>query len=759
MRNISKIIFSALSAMLCVPLSVSADEGMWMPFSLPDAVYQQMCAYGCKLPYQALNPDCGDSVCNERAKWVGASVVNFSGYCTGEVVSPMGLVMTNHHCGFEAVRSHSTVEHDYMLNGFVADSLAAELPNEDMYVAFMISQEDVTNRLAEMACDGKLDEYDYELLIDSLQDILTDEARKIDTTYYVEIDPFYERNAYYATTYQQYRDVRLVFAPPKSMGKFGGETDNWMWPRQTCDFSVFRIYVDPETGGPAEYNERNVPYGTVENHKDLTYMQVSTDGYNDGDFTMIMGYPGSTERYLSSYGIEQMRNCVNDPMQQVRGVKQAVMKRHMSASEEVRIKYDSKYAQSSNYWKNAIGMNKCIDSIGIVQLKREFEQRLTNWIDTVNTDTFVIEEDWEKGLSLPKLASYYAHRSEAMRAYTLFAETFTRRSNNELAIRASKYSNGMPVKGPKNKPKKQYVEFEDNSDSWDRDLDVEAMAALLANYRSQVKNEEYLPSFYEKIDKEFDGDYTRYVNAIWDNSVLMQSSRKIPMVLPKKMQKDIGIEFSMALVETMADIRLVIDSLKDSIQEQERMLCAAKMRMEQELPHYSDANFTMRLTYGQIGGYKLAGNDSGYFTTSQSIIDKMNLYEQHKDDNPNPYEEYYAEPVFRDLFDLYALRAEKETGKSSEALTPSQKCAGSPGALCFLSNTDITGGNSGSPVIDAHGRLIGLAFDGNWDSLSSDIYYDATLARTISVDIRYVLFMIKHWGHADRLLHEMGVEM
>jgi hypothetical protein len=332
---------------------------MWTLYNLPDAVYEQMKTEGYRLPKSSLYG--GLSNC----------VVNLSGYCTGEVVSPMGLLMTNHHCGFEAIRSHSTVEHDYMLHGFYADSISKELKNDDMFVAFMRQQRDITPTLDSLGIDT-LGNIEKEALIDSLNEVLTKEAKKIDTTYYVEIDPFFEGNMYYATTYQRYNDIRLVYAPPKSLGKFGGETDNWMWPRQTCDISVFRIYVDPKTGGPADYSEHNVPMGTdstsVAQGIKPAYLPVSIDGYREGDFSMTIGYPGSTERYLSSYGVEEMRNGLFYPMQQVRGIKQAIMKRHMSQSEAVRIKYDSKYANSSNYWKNSFGMIKCIDSIGIIDI-------------------------------------------------------------------------------------------------------------------------------------------------------------------------------------------------------------------------------------------------------------------------------------------------------------------------------------------------------------------------------------------------------
>ena len=343
-----------------------ADEGMWTIYNLPPQVYEIMQNEGFTMTYN-------DLYYGETA--LKNAVVNFSGYCSGVVVSPDGLVFTNHHCGFEAIRSHSTVEHDYMLNGFYAKTYEEELPNKDMFVSFMVDQADVTDRLVKMGLEN-MDNLHRELLIDSLTNILTDSVKRIDKTLHVNIDPFYEGNRYYATTYQDFTDLRLVFTIPKSMGKYGGETDNWMWPRQTCDFSVFRIYADPKTNGPAEYSKDNVPYHPKR------WAQVSMQGYKDGDFAMTIGYPGSTERYLSSYGIKLMRDAQNAVRAQVRGVKQEVMIRHMRASEAVRIKYDSKYAQSSNYWKNSIGMNKCIDSIGIIQQKAAFEQRIRQWQDS-----------------------------------------------------------------------------------------------------------------------------------------------------------------------------------------------------------------------------------------------------------------------------------------------------------------------------------------------------------------------------------------
>ena len=690
-------------------LPVKADEGMWTLYNLPQAVYDQMKAYGYSLPYESLYSS------DDAVK---GSVVLFGGFCSGVVVSPDGLVFTNHHCGFEAIRSHSTVEHDYMLNGFYAKSFKEELPNEDLFVSFMIEQQDVTARLQAMGIDSKTPE-EQSALIDSLATLMTDSVKKIEKTYHVEIDPYYEGNQYFATTYQLFPDVRLVFTVPKSMGKFGGETDNWMWPRQTCDFSVFRIYADPKTNAPAEYSEQNVPY------RPKKWAPVSLQGYKDGDFAMTIGYPGSTERYLSSYGIKEMRDAGNATRAQVRGLKQDIMQRHMRADEAVRIKYDSKYAQSANYWKNSIGMNKCIDSIGIIEQKQAYELRLRHWQQ---------ETGYLKGkLDFDLMAKLYGERFERMRAFYYWSETF--RGTSELVTRAMRAGNGMEVKGSEKDPKKQYIEFEDNSDTWDEALDKEVLAALLKNYREHVAKE-YLPSIYKTIDDDFGGDCAAYVDRLYKKSVLMKNGKKL-YFNKKSFNEDLGVQLGLSLVDYLAGQREKLGPLSDSIDLQEKYFCAARLRMEQDLPHYSDANMTMRLSYGRVGGFTMNGSPSGYYTTAGSIVEKMKQADRNH--------EYFAEPIMHELLSAtdFGKYQDKTTGKMQ---------------LCFLTNNDITGGNSGSPMFNGKGELIGLAFDGNWDSLSSDIYFEKNLARCIGVDIRYVLFMMDKWGHADRLLKEINAK-
>ena len=692
----------ALTAMLSAA-SAQADEGMWTLYNLPQAVYQQMQDEGFALPY-------ADLYQSEHA--VKNAVVNFCGYCSGVVVSPNGLVFTNHHCGFEAIRSHSTVEHDYMLNGFAAKSYEEELPNEDMFVSFMVEQKDVTKDLEKLGL-YELSLADQSHFLDSIENAWSKEVKAKDSTLRLEIKPFFEGNAFYATTYRDFTDLRLVFTVPKSMGKFGGETDNWMWPRQTCDFSVFRIYADPKTNGPAKYSKDNVPY------RPESWAPVSLQGYQEGSFSMTMGYPGSTNRYISSFGIRERRDAENEPRAQVRGVKQEVMQRHMRADEAVRIKYDSKFARSANYWKNSIGMNKCIDSIGLIRQKADFEAAIRRYQDSTG---------YLKGkLDLDLMKRLYDQRLTMRKALMNFNETF--RGTCELVDRAIKVHNGMAVKGPKNKKKKQYVEFADNSETWDEATEKEVLAVLMDNYRKQV-DKAFLPDIYQIVDRDYQGDYARYINDVWSKSVLMKSNTPI-YINKKSFMKDPGVKMGLALTALRDSLLQPILATYDSINLQERYLCNIKLRMEQDLPHYSDANFTMRLSYGQVGGFLLGGAPSGYYTTSESLLEKMKKADRIID--------YFAEPVMHQLMDApdYGIYADKQTGKMQ---------------LCFLTNNDITGGNSGSPMFNGKGELIGLAFDGNWDSLSSDLRFDRELARCIGVDVRYMLYMMDKCGHADRLI-------
>ena len=688
--------------------AMHADEGMWTLYNLPDAVYEQMVAEGFQLP-QAMLYGAPNAISN--------SVINFSGYCSGVVVSPNGLVFTNHHCGFSAINAHSTVEHDYMKNGFYAKTYAEELPNKDLFVSFMKKQEDITARVSKLVA-GKNGEQ-TEAIIDSLTNHLTDSIKAIDKTLHISIDPFYEGNKYYATTYQDFPDVRLVFTVPKSMGKFGGETDNWMWPRQTSDFSVFRIYADPKTNGPAAYSKDNVPY------KPANWAPVSLEGYKDKDFAMTIGYPGSTNRYLSSYGIQQRRDINNAVQVQARGIKLAILKRYMDKSEKTRIQYEDKYVGAANYWKNSMGMNKCIDSIGLIRQKAEYEAKIQRWLDEKKVKDPSVDVD------LAKLSRLYQESNEPALVQAYWRESFWKVS--EFIQRAFDITRGaIEPQGTENDPKGQYILFKDNSNDWNLALDKEITAAMLKNYAEHVPAQ-YLPEAYNEIKTKFGNNYKKYVDWLYSKSMLLVKGHKF--YNDEKTLEDPGILLGVQLVMVYQKVLADYATKEDAIANEEKKLCEAKVQMEMDMPHYSDANFTMRLSYGQVGGYMLGGFDSNYYTAAESIVEKMKKGKK--------LEDYKVEPVMMELMSAkdFGRYADKTTGKMQ---------------LCFLTNNDITGGNSGSPMFDGKGRLIGLAFDGNWDSLSSDINFDRKLARCIGVDIRYVLYLMDKWGHTDRLLNEIN---
>ena len=696
----------SFAAALMVGFSAMADEGMWMLPLLQKLNADAMKDLGCRL-----TPDQIYSVNHSSLK---DAIVIFGGGCTGEMISDKGLLVTNHHCGYSSIQQLSSDEHNYLEDGFWAMNSNEEIPVPGLSVTFLVNMSDVTD-----AIEGAKSDEERRAVSEALVKASEEQNPGCD----VELTSFYNNNVHYIIVYKIFKDIRFVGAPPASIGKFGGETDNWMWPRQTCDFSVFRIYADPKTNGPAAYSKDNVPYHPRH------WAPVSMEGYKDGDFSMTVGYPGSTERYLSSYGIEEMRDAQNAPRAQVRGVKQAVMLRHMRASEAVRIKYDSKYAQSSNYWKNSIGMNKCIDSVGIVKMKQAYEARIQQYQDSTG---------YLKGkLNIKHLGKLYADRKEVMKDLLFFNETFRR--TNELTTRALDVCMRLEKDAEAaKKGEKMLVLSSDNADTWDAALDREVMATLLKNYAEHV-DKEALPAFFNDIQTKFGGDYQKYTDYLWNKSLLMKKVNKKGelWVANKKLANDPAVIYGKQLMAIRKQIVDKLQATMDEVETQERYLCDAKIRMEQDMPHYSDANFTMRLSYGQVGGYDLGGKPSGYYTTAESIVEKMKRGKENF--------EYEAEPIMQELMSA------KDFGKYTDKTTGKMQ-------LCFLTNNDITGGNSGSPMFDGKGRLIGLAFDGNWDSLSSDIWFDSKLARCIGVDVRYMVYLMDKWGHTDRLLKEMGIE-
>ena len=693
--------------MLCiVALAAKADEGMWMVGNLSEKTQKVLKEMGLELtPEQIYNPN-GPSLNN--------AIVMFGGFCSGVVVSNEGLVFTNHHCGFDAIQDHSTVKKDYLKNGFLAKRLKDELPNPELYVAFHLSTVDVTDKILAGVKPG-MDEMAKALYMDSVATSLEEAVLDTVNCIYGEITPYYKGSKYYLSVYQRFDDVRLVFAPPQSLGKFGGDTDNWMWPRQTCDFSVFRIYAN-KNNKPAEYSEDNVPYHPV------SYAHVSTQGYQPGSFCMTFGYPGSTDRYLSSYGIENTMRTSNDLRYQVRGVKLAILDEAMNREDAIRIMYASKYAASSNYWKFSLGQNKALKELKVIEEKQALENEIKEWAAQNRKTQYI-------GI-LDSLKYLYAKSFPGEYTLTLLEESFY--SGSDIMQFAMKSMIRYMRPDAKNDG------FKDDVRKTYRDIDIEldkkVFVAMIKNYKQQVLSKDYLPDFYDEIDEKFGGNIDAYTDDLFANSVLTDLEKVNKLESSEELHQD-PIYYMAVSVLT----KLYQCYQSNSISEFERLLGNALREMNHEKEYYPDANFTMRMSFGIVEGYSPSADlNYVHYTLPQSLIDK-------NEQNPDNYDYQLIPSVYKWL----------KKGKFGDRYI--DKSLGQM-PLCFLTNNDITGGNSGSGMFDGKGRLIGLAFDGNWEAMSSDLKFDSKLQRCIGVDIRYVLSVIEKYGKGKRLINELTLE-
>lgn len=694
-----------------LPLYVFASEGMWLPCCLSKKTQQIMKEMGLELsPLQLYNPN-GTALAN--------AVVSFGGFCSGVVVSPDGLVFTNHHCGFDAIQQHSSLEHDYLRDGFAADSLSKELPNPDLFVSFLVRVENVTDRIKK-ALPPDVKEEQRNLIVDSLSTLLTQEAMAKDTLLRAEVSSYYAGNEYYLSVYKDFYDVRLVYAPPSSVGKFGGDTDNWVWPRHTGDFSVFRIYAD-KNNQPASYSAENVPY-----HPDY-YAPVSLGGYKEGSFCMTMGYPGTTDRYLSSFGVEERMNTQNEAMINVRTLKQAIWKDAMEKNDAIRIKYASKYAQSANYWKNSIGMNQSIKELKVIEKKQELEKRLLEWISKKP------EERSKYASILSELEVSYRHRREVARAMAYFGESFG--NGPELLTAALKVLN-FDYEAEEAELERNIRQLLEIYTNMDLDVDKRVFVAMLKEYKAAV-GPEFLPDFYAVIDKKYKGNYQAYVDDVYNRSELRTPKGFERMAKGDStyvLMEDPAASFSVDMLVKFFDFSHLSEEAGLNIEKNERLLNEAVRAMEEDRDFYPDANSTLRLSFGLIGGYSPKDAfEYTYYTTTKGIFDKIR---QYKDDSDFEVLPTVVELLQRRDFGRYSDREEDMN-------------------VCFISDNDITGGNSGSGMFNAKGELIGLAFDGNWEAMSGDLVFEPKYQRCIGVDIRYVLFMIEKYGKAKRLIDEL----
>ena len=718
MNNMKKIL---LSATLCaLSLLSHADEGMWMLNRIDAKTAEAMKSLGLQLTPEQLYSTEHSSLKD--------CVVDFGDFCSGVVVSKDGLVFTNHHCGYGAIQSLSTPKDDILKNGFVARSRDKERPAEGLFVKFLQRTEDCTARIVQALSkvyEAHPDEPKAELdkqYTDSIMGAVEKELQGSNPGLECLVKAYYENNAFYASYYKVYRDVRLVFTATETLGKFGGDTDNWMWPRQTCDFSVFRIYADKD-GQPAEYSEENVPL-QVEN-----YARISTEGYRNGDFCMTVGYPGSTSRYLSSWGIDERVNASNVSTIQVRGKKQEVWKRFMDNDRAVAIKYASKWASSSNYWKNSIGMNKAIANLGVIEQKQQLEDKIRDWYGNRRdlTDRF--------GQMFSTLKDAYTERRNDVYAMGVFRETFMR--GIEL-YRVAHMLNTMPTDADSTEAEGVRTRMEAFFKDYDAKLDEATMAALLKNYREQVTDKKYWPECYNTIDSLYGGDEAAYAHDVFSKTICKDLSSVEKLLADSTLREtDPALLYAAGIPIKMQEIAGGSRNASTVIDYNEHLLTQALLEMDQEMPHYSDANFTMRLSYGYIQDYTAEGQHYQYYTNAKSLLDKA--AKQKK------IEDYKLEK------DIVSLMKKGNWGRYADKTTGEMH-------LCFLSNNDITGGNSGSPMFNGRGELLGLAFDGNWEAMSGDISFDNNLQRCIGVDVRYMLFIIDKWGKADNLIKELLAE-
>ncbi len=692
-------------------LSARADEGMWLLPYLQKMNIRQMKQRGCKLS--------ADEIYSLDRSSLKDAVVIFGGGCTGEIVSPEGLLFTNHHCGYGSIQQLSSVEHDYLKNGFWAMSHAEELPVPGLKVRFVRKIADATDDIL-----GNIPsiagQEEYEKTVAANRKGLTERLRAEHPGMEVAVLPFFEGNQYFAFVYEVFTDIRLVGTPPSSIGKFGGDTDNWMWPRHTGDFSIFRVYAGADNK-PAPYSPENRPYRADK------FLKISLEGVDEGDFAMVMGFPGSTQRFATSYELDYLLDVQNPRRIFIRGERQKLLMEDMEASDRVRIQYASKYAGSSNYWKNAIGMSRGLRKLGVVERKRQQEAAFRQWAER-NT---LPEEGYMD--ALPKIETAMQRVSAPAGDLLYLSEAF---------LQAVELMRPVTALLDKLEPKQEAdsAEIGRRLDSWYKNYNSPTDRKV-AKRMLQIAREgmHELPSFYaEIVDKEFGGDTDVYVDWIYDRSQFT-SPEKLAALLadysPEKVAADPAYSFTKSVLELYDRLRTARSEGFAGYEEGRRKYVDGLMRQQPDKAWASDANFTIRLTYGRVLPYSPAdGIRYNHYTTLKGVIEK--------EDPENPME--FTVPA--KLKELYAAR---DFGPYADARGELP--------VGFLADLDITGGNSGSPVLNARGELIGLAFDGNWEAMSGDVAFEPQLQRCIAVDVRYVLFIIDKFAGARWLLDELEI--
>lgn len=715
-----RIIVLFVAIFVAFTSTVKADEGMWI-LSLIHKNYEDMKKQGFKLTandvYNINKASLKDAICglsNERFP------MGF--FCSAEIVSGQGLLLTNHHCGYESIQNHSSVEHDYLSDGFWAFSKDQELSNDDMCASFLVRIDDVSDRVLKDVTEELSYDKRQTLINKAIKEIVK-ESKK-DNSYNVEVKDMFAGNQYFLFVFETFKDVRLVGAPPSSIGKFGGDTDNWMWPRHTGDFSMFRVYCAPD-GKPAKYSKDNIPYQPKE------FLPVSIKGVDKGDFAMVMGFPGQTERYMTSFGVKEKIDILNPTAIKIRTKKLDLMKKDMDASNKVRIQYASKYAQTANYWKYFIGESKGLRKLNIIEQKQELEKQFTDWLNA--------SPDRQKlyGTVLSSIEKNYTENKEKSLGYQYVIEgLFQGGEIIAFPLQSMQLYRALSAEKPDAATIKTFTDnlreagknyFKDYNASTDKKI----FAALLKIYYEDVP-QVYQLEIFSTVQKKYKGDFARYAEDVFKKSIFADETR-FSAFLDNPSKK--ALDNDMAFVVSQQALQQYFslgNSASDEFENATRLFEKGIMEMQAGKLFYPDANSTIRLTYGTVGDYKPADAVQYHFYTTLSGI-------MEKEDSTN--DEFVVPAKLKELYN------KKDFGQYA---SPNNDLR-----ICFTTNNDITGGNSGSAVINGNGELIGIAFDGNWEAMSGNIAFENTLQKCINVDIRYVLFIIDKYAGAHNLINEM----
>ena len=708
--------------MTAVALAVSglvhADEGMWLLSTLKQLNEADMQKMGFKLT--------ADDIYNINKASMKDGIVHFGGGCTGEIVSPDGLILTNHHCGLDYIQSLSSVEHDYLQNGFWAATRANELPAPGLTVRFLIRMEDVTSKVKAGLGDVQ-NESDLQTKLVSVFSKITKEATE-GTGYIADVKSTFGGNEYYLFVYEKYEDVRLVGTPPMSIGNFGGDTDNWMWPRHTGDFSMFRVYASPD-GKPAKYSKDNVPL------KSKFYFPVSIKGLQEGDFTMVMGYPGRTDRYATSYSIENSLDITSPALVKIRTKRLNVINEAMASSDEIRIKYQSKKNIVSNYWKFFIGQQKQLKRMKVIDQKRDQENKFNEW---VNADK---KRKLEYGFVLNALQNSYMESRKYAKVRVYMREALQGTEILRYAYSFSALEKALNEENPNQEDIKAKTaalksQVDDFFSEYDAGVDKKVFAVLMKTFMDDIAPEQRAPELAKMLSKS-KGNYEKWADHVFSKSIFADKN-KVLEFLDNPSAKTINNDPAFQIINDQSVF--YADNFSEAARKSEleqaannRKYIQGLREMMPEKKFSPDANSTMRLTYGKVKHYDPAdAMKYDWTSTIEGVMQKM--------DNDNP--EFV---VPEKLVDLYNHKDYGRYAKDGVLHT------------CFITDNDITGGNSGSPVINGNGEIVGLAFDGNWEAMSGDIKFDENFKRTIAVDIRYVLFCIEKFGGAKHVVDEMKV--